>query len=100
MLSICSVLRISSIPGNEQIVKQLVALLNYKIDTVVAPAIGGITLGYELAKALDCRFIFAERENGVMTLRRGFTLSANEQVLVVEDVVTTGGSVREVIKIV
>lgn len=84
----------------EQIVKELVPLLQYDIDTIVAPAIGGINLGYELAKALGCRFIFTERENGQMSLRRGFTLEPDERVLVVEDVVTTGGSVQEVLEIV
>ncbi|HHY10651.1 MAG TPA: orotate phosphoribosyltransferase [Firmicutes bacterium] len=70
------------------------------IETVIAPAIGGITVGYELARLLKCRFIFAERENGRMALRRGFKISAGEKLLVAEDVVTTGGSVREVIDLI
>ncbi len=73
---------------------------DYKIDTVICPAIGGIIVGQEVARQLNTRFIFAERENDVMSLRRGFTLSNDENVLVCEDVVTTGGSVFEVIELV
>lgn len=80
-----------------QIVGELVAKLPGGIDTVIAPAIGGITVGYELAQQLGCRFIFAERQNGKMAFRRGFTLRSGEKVLAVEDVVTTGGSVQEVV---
>jgi len=71
-----------------------------EIDTVIAPAMGGIIVGYEVARQLGKRSIFTERENNIMTLRRGFSLSENEKVLVCEDVVTTGGSVFEVIEIV
>ena len=73
---------------------------SYDIDTVIAPAIGGIVVGQEVARQLKKRFIFAEREDKALTLRRGFTLSEGEKVLVCEDVVTTGGSVFEVIDIV
>ncbi|MCL6494803.1 MAG: orotate phosphoribosyltransferase [Ignavibacterium sp.] len=73
---------------------------NNEIDTVIAPAMGGIIVGYEVARQLGKRSIFTERENNQMTLRRGFSLSENEKVLVCEDVVTTGGSVFEVIEIV
>src|SRR5262249_3312477 len=65
------------------------------IDAVVAPAIGGILVAHETARALGVRALFTEREAGVMTLRRGFTITPGERVLVVEDVVTTGGSTRE-----
>jgi orotate phosphoribosyltransferase len=71
-----------------------------RIDVVVAPAIGGIIVAYEVARALGVRGIFAEREEGRMRLRRGFVLSRGERVLVVEDVITTGGSVREVLDLV
>jgi orotate phosphoribosyltransferase len=71
-----------------------------EIDTVISPAIGGLVVGQEVARQLNKRFIFAEREDSKLTLRRGFTLSKNEKVLVCEDVVTTGGSVFEVIDIV
>ncbi|MGQ9557600.1 MAG: orotate phosphoribosyltransferase [Desulfurispora sp.] len=70
------------------------------IQTVASPALGGVIAGYEVARALGVRSIFAERENGRMTLRRGFSISPGEQVVVVEDVVTTGGSVREVMQVV
>jgi orotate phosphoribosyltransferase len=73
---------------------------NYEIDTVISPAIGGIIVGQEVARQLNKRSIFAEREDKVLTLRRGFSLEPGEKVLVCEDVVTTGGSVFEVIEIV
>jgi orotate phosphoribosyltransferase len=71
---------------------------NEKIVAVVAPAIGGIIVAHEVARALGTRALFTEREGGQMTLRRGFALQAGEGVLVVEDVVTTGGSTRETIE--
>src|SRR5437763_3420627 len=70
-----------------------------KVETVVAPAMGGLIIGHEVARALGARFIFTERDQGRMTLRRGFSVSAGERTVVVEDVVTTGGSTREVIDI-
>ena len=73
---------------------------NTEIDTVIAPAIGGLVVGQEVARQLNKRFIFAEREDKKLSLRRGFTLDENEKVLVCEDVVTTGGSVFETIEIV
>ncbi len=69
-----------------------------RVDAVVAPAIGGIIVAHETARAVGARALFTEREAGVMTLRRGFRLSRGERVLVVEDVVTTGGSTRETIE--
>ena len=84
----------------EKIIAQLQPILPPDVTTVVAPAIGGITMGYEVARLLGARSIFAERQDGVMTLRRGFSLSPDEKVLVAEDVVTTGGSVKEVLEIV
>lgn len=71
-----------------------------KIDVIVGPALGGITLAYEVARALGARGIFTERREGAMMLRRGFYIERGEKVLVVEDVVTTGGSTKEVIKVV
>ena len=68
-----------------------------QIETVASPAIGGIVIGYEVARQLGVRFIWTERENGRMTLRRGFQVLKGERVLVVEDVITTGGSTREAI---
>lgn len=69
-------------------------------DMVVSPAIGGILMGYEMARQLNVPNIFAERENGNMTFRRGFSIPKDINVIVVEDVVTTGGSVKEVVKLV
>jgi orotate phosphoribosyltransferase len=72
----------------------------YEIDTVISPAMGGIIVGQEVARQLNKRSIFAEREDKKLTLRRGFTIDPGEKLLVCEDVVTTGGSVFEVIDIV
>ena len=71
--------------------------LSSSIDTVASPAIGGLVIGYAVAAALNVRFIWTEREAGKMTLRRGFEVKPGERVLVVEDVITTGGSTRECI---
>ncbi len=71
-----------------------------EIDIVAAPAVGGIIIGFAVAQALGVKFIFSERQNGVMTFRRSFTVDPGARVLVVEDVVTTGGSVAEVIDLV
>jgi orotate phosphoribosyltransferase len=73
---------------------------NHKIDVVVTPAVGGIVLGTEIGRLLNARTIFTEREKGKMTLRRGFEIKEGENILVCEDVVTTGGSVFEIIDIV
>ena len=66
-----------------------------KIDTVCAPALGGLIAGFALATAIDVRFIFAERVDGVMNIRRGFEVSKGERVLMCEDIITTGGSAME-----
>ena len=76
------------------------AFRDEKIDLVIGPAIGGVIITYEVARQLGVRNIFAERENGVMTLRRGFAIQPGARVLVVEDTITTGGSVKEVIALV
>lgn len=68
-------------------------------DTIMSPALGGIIFGYELARCLGVKNIFAERQDGEMMLRRGFELQRGERVLIAEDVVTTGKSVREIIRI-
>jgi orotate phosphoribosyltransferase len=72
---------------------------NIKVDVVVSPSIGGIVIGQEMGRALSVRAIFTERVDGKVLLRRGFSLSDNEKVLVVEDVITTGLSTREVIEV-
>ncbi len=69
-------------------------------DVVVGPAMGGIVIGHEVARAFGARSLFTEREGGVMCLRRGFSLAPGETVVVVEDVVTTGKSTREVMQVI
>jgi orotate phosphoribosyltransferase len=71
-----------------------------KIEVVIAPAMGGVFVSHETARALGVRAIFAERVNGQLALRRGFTIKPGERVLVVEDVITTGKSTKETIKVV
>ena len=69
---------------------------NYKkVDLILSPAIGGIVVGYEIGRQMKIQTIFAERENGKLTLRRGFNISHNSKVLIVEDVITTGKSALE-----
>ncbi len=72
----------------------------YAADAVIGPAMGGIVLAYEVGRALGKRAIFAERQDGTMTLRRGFHINPGEKFVVVEDAVSTGGSVREVMDVV
>lgn len=69
------------------------------VATVIGPAMGGIIVSYEVARALEARSLFTERENGKMVLRRNFSIAPGEKILVVEDVITTGGSVAEVIEV-
>ena len=71
-----------------------------EIDLVMSPAVGGIVLGTEVGRLLKKRSVFAERINGKMAMRRGFEIKANDKVLIVEDVITTGGSVKEVMNLV
>lgn len=80
--------------------EQLAApLQELRPTTVLSPALGGLIIGHEVARALGARAIFAEREDGVLRLRRGFALTEAERVLVVEDVLTTGGSTRETMQV-
>ena len=82
----------------ELLAKELAKMIkdaNIKVDTVCSPALGGILAGYELARALDARFIFTERVEKVMTLRRGFEVKKDENILICEDIITTGGSALE-----
>ena len=67
---------------------------------IVAPALGGVVIGYTVAEALDVPFVFTERKDGAMTLRRGFTIADGESVVIVEDVVTTGKSTRETAEVI
>lgn len=80
-----------------QAIAERVRSLNPQV--VLSPALGGIVIGQEVARALGVRALFAERQDGKLTLRRGFRLAPDERVLVVEDVVTTGGSTRETIDV-
>ena len=78
----------------------LAARFSGPIDVVVSPAMGGMLIGYLVAHELGCRFLFTERVDGVMALRRGQALTPGERALVVEDVITTGGSAAEVVALV
>jgi orotate phosphoribosyltransferase len=87
------------------VVEQLGGALAKKVEkfetvTVIAPALGGLVIGQEVARQRRARFIFAEKEDGKLVLRRGFKIERGEKVLIVEDVVTKGGRVQETIKIV
>jgi orotate phosphoribosyltransferase len=85
----------------ERLCSQLArAFADDRVETVVGPAMGGILVAYELARAFGARAIFAEREEGRMRLRRGFRIEPGQRVLLAEDVVTTGGSLREVLALV
>lgn len=87
--------------ASEELCKGLAdKLKDIAVDLVVSPAVGGILMGYEVARQLSVPNIFAERENGAMTFRRGFAVPKGAHVVVVEDVVTTGGSVKEVVELV
>lgn len=86
---------------SEELSRMLAAQLSdLDIDLVIGPAIGGIVFSYEMGRVLGVKTLFAERENGTMTLRRGFSIEPGCRVFVVEDAVTTGGSVKEVISLV
>jgi orotate phosphoribosyltransferase len=74
------------------------ALGGVRPSAVVAPALGGVLVAHEVARGFSCRGLFTERQDGAMTFRRGFTLEPAEAVVVVEDVITTGGSTREVME--
>lgn len=78
----------------------LISKNNISFDSVCSPALGGILAGYELARAGGKRFIFSERVDGVMTLRRGFEVKKGEKFIICEDVITTGGSALESAKII
>lgn len=85
-----------------ELARNLGPLLNRKVAAVVSPAIGGIIIGHEVARALEARALFTERDaaSNEMTLRRGFEIAEGEPVVVIEDVITTGGSTRDVIRVI
>ncbi|MGI6435655.1 MAG: orotate phosphoribosyltransferase [Syntrophomonadaceae bacterium] len=85
----------------EQLARHLAEVFrDEKVELVIGPAMGGIVVAYEVARQLGVAAMFTERENGAMALRRGFYIEPGQRVLVVEDVVTTGGSVKEVLEVV
>lgn len=85
----------------EKLCKELAKKMrSHRIDTVIGPALGGMVVSYEMGRALKVKSIFAERVDGSFTLRRGFSVKKNERFLVVEDVITTGKSIYEVIDLV
>ena len=79
---------------------QMIQESGIEIDTVCAPALGGILAGYELARSMDVRSIFVERKEGGMELRRGFQVKKGEKILICEDIITTGGSAMEAASII
>lgn len=83
-----------------ELAHRLAEMAHGRIDVVVAPALGGVIVGYEVARALGVRALFTERQDGLMTLRRGFSIEPDERCVVVEDVITTGGSTREVMNVI
>ncbi len=84
----------------ELLARALAERVTKQVDLVIGPALGAVVWAHELARALGVRGLFTERKEGPMSLRRGFTIAAGERALVVEDVVTTGGSAQEVVRVV
>jgi orotate phosphoribosyltransferase len=94
-------LALQHMPTVERLGAELAGKLGFlKAATVMSPAMGGLVLGQEVARQLGVRFIFVEKEDGKLVLRRGFKITKDERILVVEDVVTKGGRVQETIEIV
>ena len=92
--------RMDAVERLAELLLEKVRAKGLKFETVLAPAMGGLVIGQEVARQAKARYIFAEKENNVLVLRRGFTLSPNEPVLIVEDVVTRGGRVVECLNLV
>jgi orotate phosphoribosyltransferase len=92
--------RMDAVERLAELLLEKIRALGLKFDTVLAPAMGGLVIGQEVARRAKARYIFAEKENNVLVLRRGFTLAPREPVLIVEDVVTRGGRVIECLDIV
>jgi orotate phosphoribosyltransferase len=85
----------------EQTGKKLANLFNAdEVDIVLGPALGGVIIGYEVARALNKKSIFTERKNGIMALKRGFQINQNDRILVIEDVITTAKSTKETIEVI
>lgn len=83
----------------EKLCSELASMISEPVDVVLAPAMGGIRAGHEVARALGARSIYCERVEGQFNLRRGFEIQPGERILVVEDVITTGGSIKEAIEL-
>jgi len=92
--------RMDAVERLAELLLEKVRTAGLRFETVLAPAMGGLVIGQEVARQAKARYIFAEKENNALVLRRGFTLAANEPVLVVEDVVTRGGRVLECLELV
>jgi len=92
--------RMDAVERLAELLLEKVRAQGLRFDTVLAPAMGGLVIGQEVARRAKVRYIFAEKENNVLVLRRGFTLAPGEPVLVVEDVVTRGGRVNECLELV
>ena len=92
--------RMDAVERLAEILVAKVRASGWKFSTVLAPAMGGLVIGQEVARQAKARYIFAEKENNALVLRRGFTLAPGEPVLIVEDVVTRGGRVVECLDIV
>jgi orotate phosphoribosyltransferase len=87
-------------PRNARALGEALAERLQGVQKIVAPALGGVIIGYTVAQALDVPFVFTERKDGAMTLRRGFAVGKGERVVIVEDVVTTGKSTRETVDVI
>jgi orotate phosphoribosyltransferase len=93
-------LAVQEMPIVERFGAALAAKLRpFSARTVISPALGGLVIGQEVARQLGCRFLFAEKEEGKLVLRRGFKISPGERLIIVEDVVTQGGRVKETLAI-
>jgi len=80
---------------SNRLITELSKKIDFEVDTVVGPAMGGIIAAYEMARVLNKKAIFAERKDGILTLRRGFNITEGENILIMEDVITTAKSARE-----
>ncbi len=87
-------------PRNARALGEALAARLHDVEKIVAPALGGVIVGYTVAQALDVPFVFTERKDGAMTLRRGFAVREGERVAIVEDVVTTGKSTLETVDVI
>lgn len=87
--------------ATEELIKELaIKIRDLKPTVVIGPAMGGVILAYELARALGCRAMFAEKEGDKMAMKRGFVLTEEDRVVIIEDAVSTGGSIRKVVEVV